>query len=652
MRFVALALVGVSVGLLTPGLAQARTLECAELPGLFRSYTIHHFTQRTLSAELRKRTAQELAKIVDPSRVMLLASEVADLESEADVLFAQAQLGKCERIEAVMDLLVERANEDLTLAKNLLGPKYALDKTVELQMDPDKRGFAKTAEERAGLVEDLMHIQIASFVLGGLELDKAKAQLLKRYELNVKRAEERRNRKKGPEILASTYALALDPHSSYLSSDQLTDFTIQMQLCLEGIGAALRSDLGFTYIESLIPGGAAERSEKLQPKDKIIAVAQDKEEPVSTIDMDIRDVVKLIRGKKGTKVTLTILRESPKTRTLDVTIVRDRVDVAQQAAKIDYETRTVGKKSWQIGVLELPSFYGGDSRTVCGQTKEARSSYEDVKSLVAEAVAKKVDGLVLDLSRNGGGLLQDAGDISGLFIRKGAVVATRDTRGRLEFLEDDDKKTQYDGPLAVMVSPISASGAEILAGALQAYRRAVIVGGPNTFGKGTVQAVLPLPAELGAMKITTGMFFLPSGESTQFKGVAADVEIPSLMGGVMVGERDLDFALPPQSIEPFLSPSAASTWKPVGADTITNMRSAAAKRVSGAEAFEEIAKYVAEAKEGQDVVKVKELLGDEGDDGADDPDRFERLQEAFSDAAVDTLIDLARAQATVETAKN
>lgn len=633
--------------LMSPSHGRSKTLDCQELSSLFRYYTLHHYTANEVSAELRDRTAVQFVKGLDPSRSLLLASDAKKLEQAVLRAFDGQADSQCDPLTDALNLVVRRSETDLKLAETILASDYVLDESVELIIDPERRGWPKTAEDRRNLVERQIHFQMSSYLVGGLELEKAKKQLVHRYELNLKRAREQRDRVKGPEMFASAFALALDPHSSYLSKDDLDDFQIQMRLSLEGIGAALRSENGFTYIESLIPGGAADKTEALQPKDKIIAVAQEGGEPVSTIDMSIRDVVKMIRGKKGTKVTLTVLREGKTTRTFDVTIVRDKIDVAEQAAKLDYETRVVGEKTYKVAVLELPSFYGGE---------DARSSYLDTRNLIEEAVEKGVDGLVLDLSRNGGGLLRDAVRISGLFIRRGGIVATKDTR-QFEILEDTDPRIQFNGPLVVMTSPVSASGAEILAGALQDYARAVIVGGPHTFGKGTVQAVLPLPAELGAAKVTTGMFFLPSGASTQLEGVQADVLVPSLMNGFDVGERDLDYALEPQRVESFKSNDANTTgrsrWTPYDPEVSEKLQLLSNARIKSSEAFQEVAEQVDEANDETETIKLATLRDRQSDGAAEDEestrDRLDRLHEAFSDEAVDILVDLLGLQPSLRT---
>ncbi|MEM1025314.1 MAG: S41 family peptidase [Myxococcota bacterium] len=635
-----------------PASASAKTLECDDLSRLSRYFVVNHYTQNEVTDELRQRSSKLFVESLDRTRSLLLESDARTLQKELESTLAKSTFGGCGALTKALNLVVLRSEEDLGFVRGLLDEDYVLDTEARLELDPEARGWPKKDRDRRELVRRQVHFQVASLVSGGLALEKVKKQLIHRYELALRRAEERRERKKGPEIYAGAFALALDPHSSFLSADDLADFRIQMQLSLEGIGAALRASDGFTFIESLIPGGAAAKTERLQPKDKIIAVAQDGEESVSTIDMDLRDVVKLIRGKKGTNVTLTVLREGKKGKTFDVTITRAKIDVAQAAASIGYETRKVGDKTLKIGVLELPSFYGG---------RGGRSSYEDVKRLVKEAVDEKVDGLVLDLSRNGGGLLDDAVKISGLFLRRGAVVATKSVRGEVEVLPDADPRIQYAGPLAVMITPVSASGAEILAGALRAYDRAVIVGGPKSFGKGTVQAVLELPAGLGAAKVTTGMFFLPNGSSTQFEGVDADVDVPSLMTGFDIGEQDLDYALPSQELKAFLSEEAnrpgPQGWVPVDRGVLERLQSRSKARVSKSEAFEEVREQLEDTKKDDGPISVADLQArsageeDEGESSSETAtERLDRLQEAFSDEAVDVLVDLIERQPSLRTA--
>ncbi|MBU6374995.1 MAG: PDZ domain-containing protein, partial [Bdellovibrionales bacterium] len=470
-----------------------------------------------------------------------------------------------------------------------------------------------TLVEKNSVLKGLLHWQISNYLLTKMKLDEAKKQLIHRYELITKRV---RDRKLENPInnFSEAFALALDPHTSYMSADVLEDFQIGMELSLEGIGASLSSEDGFTVIEDTIPGGGAEKLGVLRPKDKIIAVAQQGQKPVPVIDMDLRDVVKMIRGKKGTTVKLTILRQGEKTETFDVSIVRQKIDIKDQAAKITYETKQVGNKTYKLGVIDLPSFYGGgsDRFAIGGDGGGARSSSTDVRRLLEEAKREKANGIVLNLTRNGGGLLAEAVKISGLFIHKGAVVATKESNKPRQVLEDTDAGVAWTGPLVVLVSRGSASASEILAGALRDYRRAWVVGSDHTFGKGSVQAVLPLPPGLGALKVTTGMFFIPGGMSTQHAGVSSDIVLPSVYAFDELGEKFSDYSLPPDRTEPFLSAEANSSkaelhWNPVDSKLIPVLTARSRERVAKSARFTEIKHDLEEASKNKGVVRLSEL---------------------------------------------
>lgn len=650
MRLVALAVAAATTACVqTSRNAQAAILACDDLDGLMSALQTVHYSVRRTTPEIVQRTAIQFVEALDPSRTLLLEDEVEAMRASLTKSFEDLRDGKCAALDEAFSLVRKRAAEDTARAREVLGDDFELDRNLELVVDPEERGYPKTPEARRALSVALLHFQMANLLKGGIDEPKAKKQLIHRYELVEKRLAERAEEKRLPELFAEAFAHSLDPHSAYMSHDTLVDFQISMRLSLEGIGAALRTEDGFTYIESLIPGGAADRHGKLRPKDKIIAVKQDGGEPVSTIDMSIRDVVKLIRGKKGTKVTLTILREGATTRTFDVTIVRDTIDVKEQAAKLEMEERTVKGKKTKVGVLELPSFYGA------GRDEDGRSSYEDVRKLLLEAKKKGADALVLDLSKNGGGYLEDAVRISGLFLRTGAVVATKDTAGDVDILADQDRSTVWSGPLVVLVSPMSASASEILAGALQTYGRALVVGaGPSSFGKGSVQTLRPLPRNLGAMKVTTGMYFLPDGRSTQQLGVEVDIVVPSVLSTVEMGEKDLDYSLPPQSTRPFMSAQVngkgGDHWTPVTAGTVATLSAISEARVARKPEFQEVAEAIAEAKAKKNKLSIAEILDEEGEEQSaaaaaeedEEEARFERMEAAFVDEAVDIAVDLAR----------
>jgi carboxyl-terminal processing protease len=607
----------------------AENLTCSRLPLLMGKYLANHYAMKNMTGEIKTHAVDQMIKSLDPSKTLLYESDVERLKPVLQDVFAIVQAGNCSSLQQVYDVLVVRARENEAIVKKILGPDYHLDETVELDIDVKKRPYVKTAAEKHVLLRKAVQFQIENALLTGIDLAEAKKQQIHRYELQTKRVV-KRNPEKLITNVAEAFAKALDPHTSYLSPEDFEDFRIQMQLSLEGIGALLSSDNGFTVIEELIPGGNAERSGLLKSKDKIIAVAQESERPVNVIDMDLRDVVKVIRGKKGTQVTLTILRQAERTYRFDITITRDKVDIKEQEAKITYETRTVDGRQYRFGVIDLPSFYGDE--------KEKKSCYEDVKSLLAEARRQHVDGIVLDLSRNGGGLLGEAVRLAGLFLDKGGIVATKDSREQVTILangsaasemEDnkhkvitfpaEDPRAVYTGPLVVLTSRLSASASEIVVGALKDYHRAVIVGSDHTFGKGSVQAVTPLPQDMGGMKVTTALYFLPGGKSTQKIGVEADVRLPIFFILEDVGETALEYPLPAQEITPFLGVkgNAAPLWKPVERPILAELAARSQARVAKDAKFSEIIKNNKEAAGKKGIIRLADLRKEMEKEGGD-----------------------------------
>ena len=608
--------------LLLPVSSMAASLTCSSLPVLMEKFLANHYAMKNMTGEIKTHTIDQMTKSLDPSKTLLYESDVEGLKPALQGVFVSMQSGNCAVLQEVYDILVARARENEVIVKKILGPDYRLDETVELNINVNKRPYVKTTAEKHELLRKVVQFQIQNALLAGIDLAEAKKQQIHRYELQTKRLVER-NPEKLITGMAEAFALSLDPHTSYLSPENVEDLQIQMQLSLDGIGAALSSDNGFTVIEELIPGGGAERSGLLKPKDKIIAVAQKGEKPVYVIDMDLRDVIKMIRGKKGTQVTLTILRQAEQTEHFDVTIMRDKIDIKEQEAKITYEKRTVNGGQYDFGVIDLSSFYGDE--------KEKKSCYEDVKSLLAEARRRHVDGIVLDLSRNGGGLLGEAVRLTGLFLGKGGIVATKDIRGQVTILANgsvasgtkgsknnvitfpaEDPSALYTGPLVVLTSRMSASASEIVAGALKDYQRAVIVGSDHTFGKGSVQELTPLPLGLGGMKVTTALYFLPGGNSTQKMGVEADVRLPIWFILEDIGETELDYPLPAQAITPFLGMpgNGLPLWKLLEQAMLVELAARSTARVAKDAKFAEIIKGNKEAADKKGVIRLTDLRKD------------------------------------------
>jgi carboxyl-terminal processing protease len=605
--------------LLLPVSSMAENLTCSRMPMLMERFLANHYAMKSITGEINTHAVDQMIKSLDPAKTLLYESDLERLKLVLQGVFASMQSGDCVALQQVYDVLVARAQENEAIVKEILGPDYRLDETVELNINVNKRPYLKTTAEKHGLLRKVVQFQIENALLAGIDLAEAKKQQIHRYELQTMRVVEH-NPEKLITIFAEAFALALDPHTSYLSPENVEDLQIQMQLSLDGIGAALSSDNGFTVIEELIPGGGAERSGLLKPKDTIIAVAQEGGKPVDVIDMDLRDIIKMIRGKKDTQVTLTILRQAEHTDRFDVTITRDKIDIKEQAAKIAYETRTVNGGQYHFGVIDLPSFYGDE--------KENKSCYEDVKSLLAEAMRQHVDGIVLDLSRNGGGLLTEAVRLTGLFLGKGGIVATKDSHEQVTILANgsgasgtkgnkhnvitfptEDLRALYAGPLVVLTSRMSASASEIVAGALKDYHRAVIVGSDHTFGKGSVQELTPLPWGLGGMKVTTGLYFLPGGKSTQNMGVEADVRLPMWFILEDIGETELDYPLPVQAITPFRGVPGNTTpiWKPLEQPMLAELAARSKARVAKDAKFAEIIKNNREAADKKGVIRLDDL---------------------------------------------
>lgn len=360
------------------------------------------------------------------------------------------------------------------------------------------------------------------------------------------------------QIYLTTLARVYDPHSDYMGHSQLDSFAIGMNLSLFGIGAELTSEDGYCTIRRLLPGGPAEKSKKIKEKDRIVAVAQTNQPPVDVVDMSLNKAVQLIRGPKGSEVRLTIVPagEDSAERTT-IALIRDEIKLEDQEAKAKI-IEVPGERGQQVrlGVIDLPSFYATFDPTSTRGKSEPKSTSADVAKLLTKLKQEKVGGIVLDLRRNGGGSLEEAIRLTGLFIKDGPVVQVRDTDGTVQEDDDRDPSILYEGPLIVLTSRFSASASEIVAGALQDYGRALIVGDSSTHGKGTVQSVNQLKPYMkvgntvftndpGAVKLTIKKFYRASGASTQLKGVVPDIVLPSVLNESKdIGESALDNPLP------------------------------------------------------------------------------------------------------------
>jgi carboxyl-terminal processing protease len=583
-------------------------LSCKFLYPIQKGYLDQHIVVHDVDSKIRDHLIEQYIKRIDPTKIFFTQVDIDYIRQLLGKVFDQVKNHDCSFLDLIQKRYVERVTERVDFAKKLLDDKFKVDSTIEFEFDPDKRSYGKTASDINEFLKKYIHFQIANYLITDMKLDEARGNVVRNYERLLKRTQEK---KKG-DIYADyldSFARTLDPHSSFFSKEVEEDFDIQMSLSLEGIGATLSSQDGFTVVEALVPGGAAARSGLIQPQDKIIAVAQgDDGKLENVVEFELRDVVSRIRGKKGTKVKLLILRKTgDKKEKMELSLVRDKIKLEDDAANIYYIDRIINGQKKTLGIINLPSFYAGGGR----------SSAADFKKLLAEANQKKVSGVVLDFSTNPGGSLEDAVKIAGLFFKTGNVVkqSSRDTFRAEIPLADADPTVDYAGPLVVLSSRFSASASEIVAGTLQDYKRAIVVGGDHTFGKGSIQTVMRIPQDLGALKVTIGMFFIPGGNSTQHRGVESDIKWPSLWNSEEIGEKSLEYSLPPKKIAGFLSPEAyvkegLGAWKQIDPKWVPVLRDKSTLRVKQDGEFKKIQEDFAKAQKTGKIIKIAEILKD------------------------------------------
>ncbi len=660
--FLVLIFLTFSTSVYSQSMQIGKSLDCNWVDPIQTGFLSNHLVQRQKDPELQNRIISQYIKRQDSAKIYLLESDVTAIKGLMKNLFEDVEKNNCKFLSEVQAIVVKRVEERTEYVKNILDKKagkdkksaeFKFNKDTEFTYDPDHKDFPKTSDEANEFMSKYVQFQLANYMATDIKIDEAKTRVIKNYERNLKRFKDT-----GFDKLVSNYlnsfALALDPHSSFFDKDYYDDFKIDMSLSLEGIGATLSQEDGFTVVEALVPGGAAAKSGLVEPQDKIVAVSKKDGKMENVIDMDLKDVVKLIRGTKGTKVKLTVLRkEAGANKKLDLELIREKISLEDNAVSISYVDKEVKGVKKKIGVINFPSFYADSARG-------GRSSAADMKKIVAEARAKKVDGLVLDLSNNGGGSLDDAVKIGGLFIKTGNIVKQSSRRDVNEnSLADVDEKVDWNGPLVILTSRISASASEIVSGAMKDYNRALIVGSDHTYGKGSIQTVIGVPGDLGALKVTIGMFFTPGGFSTQHRGVEADVLIPSPYSLDDIGEKSMDYSLPPKKIDSFVSTDAFvdkgdSSWQKVKPEWVPKLKARSSQRVAKSEDFKKITDDLDKTKKLGKLIKVSEVLKEKGEKdkkvkksryAAKDEKEKEYLKRADIQEAADVVTDLIELEA-------
>ena len=540
---------------------------------------------------------------LDGQRLFFLGSDRAQfMEKYAkNVYYNTAFLGNIDAAYEIFYVYQTRVEKRIAWIFEQLKTDIDLTSNETYRADRAKAEWPADMAASDELWRKRLKFEIIGELMNKKTMDEAKAQVKKRYDRMLKNLGEIEGNDLA-ELYLTTVAKLYDPHSTYFSAATYEDFGIQMRLKLVGIGALLGLEDDVCIVKEIVPGGPADLGRQLKPNDKIISVAEKGGEPLEILGMKLRKIVDKIRGKKGTQVVLTVqpADATDSSARKEIVITRDTVKLnAQRARGAVFELPGTDGKTQPIGVISLPAFYneGGDDGDTDSERGERSSASKDVARLIEQLKQQGIQGLVLDLRRNGGGYLTEAIELAGLFIHKGPIVQVKNYNGEIHIDSDRDARIAYTGPLAVLVDRFSASASEIVAGALQNYGRAIVIGDSSTHGKGTVQQVIEMkqanrqlalsPQKTGAAKFTIQKYYLPSGASTQLKGVVPDIVLPSIEDYLPIGEGDLPRALVWDQIK-----TSSFEGEPLAAKVVTPLRQASLERQSKLEEFTYLRKNV------------------------------------------------------------
>ena len=567
-----------------------------------------HLSNKEIDNSLSENAFKVYLERLDYGKQFLLQSDVKALEKYKRSFDDMLISGDLAVLDATAELLNKRIGQIEKYIDELLMKPLNYSKKDFLETDPKKRHFPVSDKELFAHWEKLMKLEVLSRIVdmreeqNGLatdekgnkkkpvsdkkmsedELEKeARAKVLKSYKRIFSRlANEKRSDKL--DKFYNSVTKIFDPHTNYLVPEEKEDFDIDMSGKLEGIGAILREDNSYIKVERIVPGSASWKTKEVEAEDTILKVGQGKDEPVDVVDMSLRDAVKLIRGKKGTEVRLTI--KKPNGLIKVVPIVRDVVEIEESYAK--GTVLELGSQKTKIGYINIPKFYRDFN------DRAGRNVTDDTRKEIIKLNKENVEGLILDLRNNGGGALEDARMISGLFIEKGPIVQVKAHTGAVDILTDTDPAIDFQKPVIVLINRFSASASEIVAAALQDYGRAIIVGGEFSHGKGTVQAVVDLDgyvspmaksySPLGALKITIQKFYRVNGSSTQYKGVTPDIILPDQFAHLESGEKFLDYSIPWGEVKPVKFKKWKSTFD------VKQLRTNSLSRIKNNEKFQHI----------------------------------------------------------------
>ena len=509
-----------------------------------------HYVDQVLDDEVSAEVFDRYIEDLDPSKSYLTQADVAALSQyqwELDNALRRSDLGPAfdifnryqAKVTARFSWVIELIDQGVD--------QFDFDKEEYLELDRSELPFAPSEAALDELWRKRIKNDVLNLKLAGKSFEDIQTLLHKRYSSRLSRLQ-KTNQDDVYQLFMNAFAKTYDPHTQYFSPITSENFNINMSLSLEGIGALLQTEDEYTKVVSLVPAGPAEKSKSIRPNDRIIGVGQESDDIVDIIGWRVDDVVQLIRGKRDTSVFLQILPagSSDLASSKVVEIVRKKVELEEQTAQAEVVEIEQFGNLVRIGVIDIPTFYV-DFKAMQNGDPNFRSTTRDVKRLLDELQTQDVDGVVIDLRDNGGGSLQEAKTLTGLFIDRGPTVQIRSKANRVDVLSDRDVRTSYRGPLAVLVNRLSASASEIFAGAIQDYQRGLVIG-TQTFGKGTVQTLQPL--EYGQLKMTQAKFYRITGDSTQHRGIIPDLRYPDDYDPEAIGESTLDDPLPWDQIRP------------------------------------------------------------------------------------------------------
>ncbi len=504
-----------------------------------------HYLKPSIDDRLSSRILDNYLSDLDPQRSFFLATDIKEFDFYRYLLDDVLKTGDLKPPFRIYNRYQERMAERLVyMIKHVENgiAKIKLDQNSSIQVDRKKASWPKNRAELEGLWYKTLVNDILNLLMDDKSPAEVKQTLSKRYRSQLNRSSQI-NSEDVFQLFMNSFAHTFDPHTEYFSPRSSENFSINMSLSLEGIGAMLGVEDEYVKVVRLIPAGPADKAGQLKPDDRITGVGQGPDgEFVDVVGWRLDDVVDLIRGPKETIVRLRIIPANALDihKTKAVSIVRNTVKLEEQAAHKEIIEVKDKDRPYKLGVIVIPTFYL-DFNALSSGIKDYKSTTRDVMKLLAELKEARVDGIVIDLRDNGGGSLQEAAMLTGLFIEHGPIVQIRDANNKVEKLNDDDPQMHWDGPLAVVVNRLSASASEIFAGAIQDYGRGVVIG-EDTFGKGTVQSLVSL--DYGQLKLTSAKFYRVSGASTQHRGIVPDILYPSLYDKAKIGEESYDAALP------------------------------------------------------------------------------------------------------------